>query len=259
MYQAANEEVLMASSPPSLKSTVIGLLHHGRDDEKELLQELSSAERDREGSPGDPSAKVLLAHITEFKQQQVQKVAAAASRTLPPRLKALEPSDSAVYARLDAQSWQEVEADSERVGADLIREVERLSDDVLRDPHRFPWLNGRPLCRQVLGRGLWHPLTHLRGYYLQRGQETRWASLQQKLSAAVVRWEFVPERGDGMSSYNVGCAFAAVGESEKALALLQEAVRNDAKYADYARDDSDLATLRNEPGFETVLAPTSSS
>ena len=229
----------------TLKFAVIELLRHGHGEEKEFLRELSSGERERIGSPEHPSAKVLLAHITEFKQQQVEKVAAAVSGAPPRPLEAVEPSDPAVYARLDTRSWPDIEEEAKRVSDDLVTAVERLSDDELRDAHRFNWLNGRPLCRQVLGRGLWHPLTHLGSYYRQHGQSSRSASLQRNLSAAAVRLDFVPAPGDGMSFYNLGCAFASAGERDKALAFLGEAVRTDAKYAGYAGDDPDLVTLRN--------------
>ena len=176
-------------------------------------------------------------------------MAAAASGEPPPRLEAVEPSDPIENARLARRSWPQVEVEAARVFSDLAAEVEGLSDQQLRDPHRFPRLNGRPLCRQVLGRGLWHPLTHLRDYDLARGEKARPARRHEMLAALVDRLDFVPVSGDGMSSYNLACAFAATGERDKAFALLEAAIRTDPKYADYARDDPDLAPLRVERGW----------
>ena len=234
---------------PSLRSSVIALLAYARDQEESFLRDLTAAERDLVGGPDHPAAKVLLAHITEFKRQQVQKVAAAASGESPPRLEAVEPSDPVEYARLALRYWQQVEIEAARVFSALAAEVERLSDEELRDPHRFPWLNGRPLCRQVLGRGLWHPLTHLSDYDLARGEKARPARRHEMLAALVDRLAFVPVSGDGMSCYNLACAFAEAGEHDKALALVEAAIRTDPKYADYARDDPDLAPLRVERGW----------
>jgi hypothetical protein len=39
------------------------------------------------------------------------------------------------------------------------------------------------------------------------------------------------------------------GEHDKAVALVEAAIRTDPKYADYARDDPDLAPLRVERGW----------
>jgi DinB superfamily len=237
----------------SLTSTVVALLRYSREAEDSFLRALTSAERDGEGAPEDPSPKVLVAHIAEFKQQQVLKVRAAAAGEAPPPLDAVEPTAPEVYRRLDDRTWTEAEQAAERVFSELTAEVERLSADDLSDPSRFPWLNGRPLCRQVLGRGLWHPLTHIRDFNTGHGREAEWRELQRGLTALTEQLDFVPVPGDGMSFYNLGCAFAASGERDKTIELLSQAVRNDAKYADYARDDSDLIALRDDSAFASLL------
>ena len=49
--------------------------------------------------------------------------------------------------------------------------------------------------------------------------------------------------------YNLACMEARGGHTLDALLHLQESVRRDPKYADYAARDSDFAAIRNEPGF----------
>ena len=49
--------------------------------------------------------------------------------------------------------------------------------------------------------------------------------------------------------YNLACAEAQAGRPQDALAHLEEAVEKDTKYAGRAATDSDLDSIRGEPGF----------
>jgi quercetin dioxygenase-like cupin family protein len=55
--------------------------------------------------------------------------------------------------------------------------------------------------------------------------------------------------GNPAIRYNLACVEARAGRPLDALSNLQAAVRADPRYADYARDDSDFAAIRREPGF----------
>jgi quercetin dioxygenase-like cupin family protein len=54
---------------------------------------------------------------------------------------------------------------------------------------------------------------------------------------------------NGALLYNLACMEARGGRTLDALLHLQESVRRDPKYADYAARDSDFAAIRTEPGF----------
>jgi hypothetical protein len=49
--------------------------------------------------------------------------------------------------------------------------------------------------------------------------------------------------------YNLACMEARGGRTLDALLHLQRAVELDPKWAEYARNDSDFAAIRREPGF----------
>jgi tetratricopeptide (TPR) repeat protein len=55
--------------------------------------------------------------------------------------------------------------------------------------------------------------------------------------------------------YNLACAEARLGETDQALAHLRESIGGRASLADLARDDEDLAALREDPRFAAVLTP----
>lgn len=49
--------------------------------------------------------------------------------------------------------------------------------------------------------------------------------------------------------YNLACAEARLGERDAALAHLSDAIAQDARFVAYARDDEDLASIRDDPRF----------
>jgi tetratricopeptide (TPR) repeat protein len=65
-----------------------------------------------------------------------------------------------------------------------------------------------------------------------------------------IHQEALRERPDNAALlYNLACMEARGGRTLDALLHLQESVRLDPKYADYASKDSDFAAIRAEPGF----------
>lgn len=61
-----------------------------------------------------------------------------------------------------------------------------------------------------------------------------------------------PEYPD--AHYNLACVYAVTGRNEEALAALSRAVHLEPKARRWARDDKDLAGLRNVPEFEKVVS-----
>jgi hypothetical protein len=57
--------------PTALRAGVLALLERMRDEERLFERELSPAERAEDGAPGRWGARVVVAHITDFKAEQV--------------------------------------------------------------------------------------------------------------------------------------------------------------------------------------------
>jgi hypothetical protein len=58
---------------------------------------------------------------------------------------------------------------------------------------------------------------------------------------------------DPNAYYNTACTYAKTGETEKAIALLKQSVAKGFKDFDRMRKDSDLESIRNEPGFKSLV------
>ena len=58
---------------------------------------------------------------------------------------------------------------------------------------------------------------------------------------------------DSRARCNGACAYARLGESDKAIEMLERWVDHGAGGASWVREDPDLAMLRGEPRFEALL------
>lgn len=54
--------------------------------------------------------------------------------------------------------------------------------------------------------------------------------------------------------YNLGCSLALVGDRDQAFDTLDQAVRHGYHDADWMSRDEDLATLRDDPRFTSLIA-----
>ena len=55
------------------------------------------------------------------------------------------------------------------------------------------------------------------------------------------------------SAYNVSCAYALLGEKEKALDWLEKSVENGFNQFDHMEEDPDLDSLRDEPRYKKII------
>lgn len=56
-----------------------------------------------------------------------------------------------------------------------------------------------------------------------------------------------------MANYNLACYYALLGRKKEAMEYLKEALENNDSMKEWAREDSDLDSLINEPEFEFIV------
>jgi tetratricopeptide (TPR) repeat protein len=235
------------SSVDGLRAAVTGLIGLAAAAEQVLLAEAAStADAIGDAIAGGPAcwaAVPVIAHDTEFRRQQVQRLRAVRCGQHPPEFADVDHRSAALYAELAAQPADVVGRDSWRVAGELADEMRTISDADLVEPERNPWLRGRQLWLQVVVRGFWHPAGHLGEYYLRHGQADRAVALAEH---AVVTAEYLaaPAAARGMAHYNLACAAAGAGRIDAAAAALTEAVALNPDVRANALRDSDLAALR---------------
>jgi tetratricopeptide (TPR) repeat protein len=231
------------SGSDGLRGAVTGLIGLAAAAEQVLLVESGLAASAPSGSPHSWAAVPVIAHNTEFRRQQVQRLRAIRCGQAPPEFPEVDHRSPGLYAELAAQPGDAVGRDSWRVAGELAEEVRLVSHEDLVEPARNPWLRGRQLWLQVIVRGFWHPAGHLGEYYLGHGQPDRAVALAEHAVAAADYFG-TPAAARGMAAYNLACAQAAAGSLKEAVATLTEAIMLNPDVRTNALQDRDLAALR---------------
>jgi hypothetical protein len=235
-----------------LRTVVAGLIAFAAAEEEMLLAVASSDITDT-GNERQWAAVPTVAHNTEFKAQQIERVTAVLAGCVPPAFGEIDHGSPAVYGRYAARTAVAVAGESRQATASLLDGVGALADHDLADPSRHPWLNGRPLWLQLIVRGFWHPTGHVADYYLRHRQHARAVALQEHM-LATTRYLGAPDQVAGMAAYSLACAQAASGRTEDAARTLAEAITLNPDVRANASRDPDLESLRGSGQLAVLLA-----
>jgi hypothetical protein len=233
-----------------LRTVMTGLVGFAATQEQVLLAAHRVAEA---GSAANWAAAPLVAHNTEFRQQQVQRLESIIGGLVPPEFGEIDHGSAAVYLGYAGTPATAVAETSWQVTGALMRALAAISDDDLLDPARNPWLRGRQLWLQVIVRGFWHPSGHLGDYYLAHGQPEEAVGLATAAVAAAGALD-APAAARGMACYNLACARARAGQPDEAAGALAEAIRLNPDVRANAGRDPDLAILRDTGQLAAALS-----
>jgi hypothetical protein len=233
-----------------LRAMLVGLLGFAATHEQVLL---AGCPEQESGSPQRWAAVPLVAHNTEFKQQQVQRLQAIRDGRQPPEFGEVDHASAGLYQRLAGLTAGQVARHSRDVSEQLEDGLLALGADDLLDPARHPWLRGRQLWLQIIVRGFWHPTGHLGEYYLGHEQADRAVALAAQ-AVATAGYLDAPAPARGMASYNLACASARAGRLDQAAAALGNAIGLNPDVKANASRDPDLAALRDSGQLDAVLA-----
>jgi hypothetical protein len=240
------------TSVRSVRAAVIGLVSFAAAEEQMLLAAVSPADA-KQGSAARWAAAPLVAHNTEFKQQQVWRLAAVRDREMPPDFEPVDHSSAEVYGRFCEQPPGAVAEASRQTAQALLAGLEALTDEDLLDPARHPWLNGRQLWLQVVVRGFWHPAGHLGDYHVARGEAGRAVALHEQ-AAGWAAYLDAPDPARGMAGYSLACAYARADRARDAADTLTRAVALNPDLRANAARDPDLQPLRDDGRLSVLLA-----
>ena len=235
-----------------LRTAITGLVSFTAAEEELLLATIPYA-GGNQGSPGSWAAAPLIAHNTEFKRQQVQRLEALRHGRTPPAFAEIDHRSGEVYQSYRQQGADRVAQASREVTAALIDGLSATSDDDLLDPSRNPWLAGRKLWLQIIVRGFWHPMGHLGEYYTGHAEPARADALQAHAVAAA-EYLNAPAAARGMAYYNLACARACAAAPGDVIGPLRQAIELNPDLVANVRRDSDFAVVRDSGHLDALLA-----
>jgi hypothetical protein len=129
----------------------------------------------------------------------------------------------------------------------LIEAIRACSeDDLLRERPD----NAGPIWRVVPGNGHAHVAQHLSYWAADRGDEAA--------SEEAARWGYALDielfsDNQPVADYNLACFYARKGNADKALPLLQAALRARPDLRAFAVEDADFAPIRDDPRVQSLM------
>ncbi|MEO7913169.1 MAG: DinB family protein [Roseiflexaceae bacterium] len=237
--------------PNQLKASLIELLDRAQSDQRELLAALGDDERAAIGTADHWSIKDMVLHIAFWKNRQLERLTAAARHETPVELDHHDQVNARVFEEWRERPWQAVIDESERIFDALVAQVREFDPVALADPNRYAWQEGRSLLAALVGNGFWHPESHIAQCYIDRGDLPRATRMQEELTERLAQYgDQLAPRGEAL--YNLACFYAASGQSEKALALLPEALRLQPDVVEWSKEDPDLISLHGLPAYQAL-------
>ncbi len=235
-----------AMNATPMKPIILNLLQQSRSDEAAWEQELTEAERTAIGTPQLWSAKDHVEHQTFCHQDLIQRLTAIRQhQEVEPREKSDDEEIAVVFAEHRLLPWFEAHEESERVYADLIMQLEHLSEGELNDTEHFTAIvdGGRPCYAAFLSNCYEHDQEHLGQYYSDRNDLPQAMAIRERCVDRVLQVE-VPAWVKGGFLYNLACYYAQQNHLEDAATRLQAAVTYHSRLKEHAESDPELAALR---------------
>ncbi|MEW6567619.1 MAG: ClbS/DfsB family four-helix bundle protein [Chloroflexota bacterium] len=237
-----------------LKDRLLDLLRWADAREQAFAAGLSSDERQAVGSFEHWSAKDLIAHLAAWKQRLADQIAAVVAGEAPSSYEDIDHENAAIYREYHPLPWDEVMRRSRLAQQNLTSAAERFDERQLAEPLRSPWLRGQPLWRRIAGTGFIHPMVHWSQFLGESGKVDQALALSEQAAEQASPLSDTPE-WQGLTLYNLACAYALAGAKNKAPARLKEALHLRPDLVEWSKQDPDLASIRDDPSFAGAGAP----
>jgi len=235
-----------------LKSKLIELIEHASEEEQALFARLSEDERVVRGEPDRWSPKDVIAHLAAWKTRLAENLTAAARGETPVRDEDYEAVNARVFELNRDRPWSEILEEATEASRRLVEQVENRSEAELRGTETLPWQEDRPLWRLIVGNAYIHVMAmHLDPLLIERGEKEYATQLQEKAAKLLSELD-ESQSWQGSVRYNLACHYALAGETEAAIEELREALELSPELTEWSKEDSDLASIREEPDYKAL-------
>ena len=129
--------------------------------------------------------------------------------------------------------------------------IASISEDDLQRDDFYPWEQGRPLWREIVGNIYTHPVIHLSDWHIKRGNPARAAEMYQEMTGQLTSLDDSPE-WQGTIRYNNACSFSLLGDKQTAINELREALNINPGLTEWSRQDPDFEPIRGEAGYKAL-------
>ncbi len=234
------------------KNQLLDLLSKSDQSELKFISDVSDEERAAIGAAQEWAVKDEIIHIAAWKDIMTKRFIAARADKSPPGNDDWDAVNEEIFQRHREDTWQEVLEFRERSYQQLVEQIQSFDEDDLVDEQRYEWLNGRSLWKRTIQTGYFHPHWHIALLYSKRGELERASRLMEEITKMLVTLDESP-RWQGQSIYNLACFYALNGNKERAIDSLGRAFSLSSDTVEWSREDTDLASIWEEPGYRALV------
>jgi tetratricopeptide (TPR) repeat protein len=235
----------------SRQSQIMDLLNHVLEAERAFVAGISEAERAEVGTETNWSAHDVVAHIAEWKERQARRIELSERGEDLPSTNDIDSANRMIFETHHQKEWDEINILLEHANEHLQRVVQSLPDEALDQTDRYPWQNGVPLWRRIVGNSVSHPVIHMSAYDQAHCRLERANLLQEETARLLLSVDTDPQ-WSGIVRYNLACHYALGGQNQAAIQGLQQALALNPGLREWSKEDPDLARLRHEPAFKAI-------
>jgi hypothetical protein len=235
----------------SRQSQIMDLLRHVLEEERAFVAGISEAERAEIGTETHWSAHDVVAHIAEWKERQARRIELSERGEDLPSTNDIDSANRMIFKTYHQKKWEEINVLLEHANEHLRRMVQSLPEEALDQTDRYPWQNGVPLWRRIIGNSVTHPVTHMSIYDREHGRLEQAVLRQEETAQRLLSLDTDPQ-WRGIVRYNLACYYALSGQKQAAVEGLQQALALNPGLMEWSKEDPDFAGLRHEPTFQAI-------
>jgi tetratricopeptide (TPR) repeat protein len=234
-----------------MKKKLAELLEKGSQAEKHFLAGLTEAERKADSTIEKWAAKDIIAHNSHWRQHHAENLLAALAGKTPSPTDDIDHANEAIYYQYRDESWEAIETLAGSSCERMKEALNALGDEGLQRVDLFPWQEGRPVWRSVVGNVYTHPILHLSDWHIKKGNAARAAEMYREMTSLLSDLDDSPD-WQGTIRYNLACSFSLLGQKEKAINELREALKMNPALTEWSKQDPDFEPIRGESGYKAL-------
>lgn len=227
------------------------LLDKGCQAEQHYIAELSEIERSASGTNEKWTAKDVIAHNSYWRKHHAENMLGALEGNTPTRSEDIDHANEDIYKQHRDQPWEAIEALAKSSCERMRAALDALGEDGLERVDVLPWQEDRQLWKFVVGNVYTHPILHLSDWYIKKGDKVRAAEMYQEMTSQLADLDDSPD-WLGTIRYNLACSYSLLGEAEKAIATLGEALKLNPALVEWSKEDADFEPIRAEAGYQAL-------
>ena len=237
-----------------LKAKIENLVGLAYEAEQWYIASLSAKEKAALGKSEDWAPKDMLAHMSAWKEQTVLNYQAAKRGGEMPDQPEYQDLNDQIFEKHRHSSWDEILEYREQTQQSLLESLDAMSEADLIRTEGVPGPGERPFWRMLVGTAYVHPLVHLRDPLLARGDFAQAVEIQEQVCSLLSELDDGDEAWLGGQQYNLACIYSLVGQKDKAIRILRQALKMAPGLMEWSKEDPDFKPIREHPDYKAIYA-----